>query len=95
MSLFVIHYPAIDPTALRIGPLAVKWYGLAYMAGLLLGWLYVKHLIKEVRLWPNANAPFEPAKVDDLLLMMTVGVLIGGRLGYVLFYEPALLSSST
>jgi len=88
MALLAIPYPAIDPVALRIGPLAVKWYGLAYMAGLLLGWLYIKRLLGQERLWPSQQRPFAPEKADDLLLFMTVGVLLGGRLGYVLFYEP-------
>jgi phosphatidylglycerol:prolipoprotein diacylglycerol transferase len=89
MSLLAIPFPEIDPVALRLGPIAVKWYGLAYMAGLLLGWLYVKHLLRQTRLWPNDKAPFTPDRADDLLLFMTVGVLVGGRLGNVLFYEPA------
>jgi phosphatidylglycerol:prolipoprotein diacylglycerol transferase len=89
MSLLAIPFPDIDPVALRLGPIAVKWYGLAYMAGLLLGWLYVKHLLRQSRLWPNDRAPFTPDRADDLLLFMTVGVLVGGRLGNVLFYEPA------
>jgi phosphatidylglycerol:prolipoprotein diacylglycerol transferase len=89
MSLLAIPFPEIDPVALRLGPIAVKWYGLAYMAGLLLGWLYVKHLLRQARLWPNDKAPFTPDRADDLLLFMTVGVLVGGRLGNVLFYEPA------
>jgi phosphatidylglycerol:prolipoprotein diacylglycerol transferase len=88
MALLAIPYPAIDPVALRMGPLAVKWYGLAYMAGLLLGWLYIKRLLGQERLWPSQQRPFAPEKADDLLLFMTVGVLLGGRLGYVLFYEP-------
>jgi len=88
MALFTIPYPAIDPVALRFGPLAVKWYGLAYMAGLLLGWLYIKALLRGDRLWPAGKAPFTPDRADDLLLFMTLGVLLGGRLGYVLFYEP-------
>ena len=88
MNLLAIQYPAIDPVALRLGPLAFKWYGLAYVAGLLLGWLYVKQLLKDRGLWPAGKLPFLPLKVDDLLLYMTVGVLLGGRLGYVLFYEP-------
>jgi phosphatidylglycerol:prolipoprotein diacylglycerol transferase len=88
MSLLAIPYPAIDPVALRLGPLAVKWYGLAYMAGLLLGWLYVKQLLRQDRLWPSQKHPFTPDKADDLLLFMTIGVLLGGRIGYVLFYEP-------
>jgi len=89
MGLLAIPYPAIDPVALRLGPLEVKWYGLAYMAGLLLGWFYIKYLLRQDSLWPGTKRPFEPEKADDLLLYMTVGVLVGGRLGNVLFYEPA------
>ena len=88
MGFLAIPYPAIDPVALRLGPLAVKWYGLAYVAGLLLGRFYVKALLQQDRLWPSGKRPFTPEKVDDLLLYMTVGVLLGGRLGYVLFYQP-------
>jgi len=88
MGLLAIPYPAIDPVALRLGPLAVKWYGLAYVAGLLLGRFYVKSLLQQARLWPSEKRPFTPDRVDDLLLFMTVGVLLGGRLGYVLFYQP-------
>jgi phosphatidylglycerol:prolipoprotein diacylglycerol transferase len=88
MSLLSIPFPDINPVALELGPLAIKWYGLAYMAGLLLGWLYIKYLLGQDRLWPGGKAPFAPTKADDLLLYMTVGVLLGGRLGYVLFYEP-------
>ena len=93
MSPLAIPFPAIDPVALRLGPLTVKWYGLAYMAGLLLGWLYIKHLLGNPRLWPAGKAPFAPQKADDLLLFMTLGVLLGGRLGYVLFYEPRFFLS--
>jgi phosphatidylglycerol:prolipoprotein diacylglycerol transferase len=93
MSPLAIPFPAIDPVALRLGPLTVKWYGLAYMAGLLLGWLYIKHLLGSQRLWPADKPPFAPAKADDLLLFMTLGVLLGGRLGYVLFYEPRFFLS--
>jgi phosphatidylglycerol:prolipoprotein diacylglycerol transferase len=89
MGVLAIPFPEIDPVALRLGPLSVKWYGLAYMAGLLLGWLYVKHLLRQDRLWPGGKRPFAPDKADDLLLYMTIGVLVGGRLGNVLFYEPA------
>jgi phosphatidylglycerol:prolipoprotein diacylglycerol transferase len=88
MGFLAIPYPAIDPVALRIGPLAVKWYGLAYVVGLLLGRYYVKALLQQGRLWASEKRPFTPEKVDDLLLFMTVGVLLGGRLGYVLFYQP-------
>jgi phosphatidylglycerol---prolipoprotein diacylglyceryl transferase len=88
MDLLAIAFPNIDPVAFQIGPVAVKWYGLSYMAGLLLGWMYVRHLIATPGIWAGGHAPFDQAKVDDLLLYMTVGVILGGRLGSVLFYEP-------
>ena len=89
MGVLAIPFPEIDPVALWLGPLSVKWYGLAYMAGLLLGWLYVKYLLRQTRLWPGGKRPFPPDKADDLLLYMTIGVLVGGRLGNVIFYEPS------
>jgi phosphatidylglycerol:prolipoprotein diacylglycerol transferase len=88
MNLLAIPYPMIDPVALQLGPLSVKWYGLAYIAGLILGWLYIKRLLAAPSLWTSAGTPLAAEKVDDLLIYMTLGVLVGGRLGYVLFYEP-------
>ncbi|MBL8564133.1 MAG: prolipoprotein diacylglyceryl transferase [Hyphomicrobiaceae bacterium] len=88
MEILAIPFPNIDPVAISIGPLSVKWYGLAYMAGLLLGWLYVKRLIASERLWARDRAPLSEPMIDDLLLLVTFGVVIGGRLGHVLFYEP-------
>ncbi len=88
MSLLAIPFPQFDPVALSIGPLSIKWYGLAYMAGLLLGWLYIRRLLGEHRLWVSDRPPFPMSSVDDLLLYVTLGVVIGGRLGHVLFYEP-------
>lgn len=83
-----LTYPHIDPVAFQIGPVAVKWYGLSYMAGLLLGWLYIRRLLATPHIWANGKAPFPVEMVDDLLMYMTLGVIIGGRLGSVLFYEP-------
>jgi phosphatidylglycerol:prolipoprotein diacylglycerol transferase len=87
-TLAAIPFPNIDPVALEIGPVVVKWYGLAYLAGLVLGWLYIRHLLATPRLWPDARAPFPPERVDDLLIYITLGVVVGGRLGYCFFYEP-------
>lgn len=94
MSLLAIPFPDFDPVAFSIGPLSVKWYGLAYLAGLLLGWAYIKRLLATPRLWRNNTPPFSPAKVDDLLLYITLGVVLGGRLGYVLLYEPGTYLAS-
>ena len=88
MPLLTLPFPNLDPVALAIGPIAIKWYGLAYACGLLLGWTYVKRMLAEARLWPARMAPFAVEKTDDLLLYMTLGVVLGGRLGYVLFYNP-------
>lgn len=88
MRLLAIPYPEIDPVAISIGPLSVKWYGLAYMAGLLLGWWYVRKLVSTNRLWRDGKPALSVNMMDDVLLVVTLGVVIGGRLGHVLFYEP-------
>lgn len=88
MLPLALNFPAIDPVAFEIGPVAVKWYGLAYLAGLVLGWLYIRRLLSEPRLWMDGKAPFAVERVDDLLLYMTIGVIAGGRLGSILLYEP-------
>jgi len=87
--LWALPFPNIDPVALQLGPVAIKWYGLAYLAGLLLGWLYIRRLLSEPELWAGGKPPFDVAKVDDLLLYITAGVVLGGRLGFVIFYEPS------
>ncbi|WP_045836912.1 prolipoprotein diacylglyceryl transferase [Hyphomicrobium sp. 99] len=86
--LALLTYPNIDPIAIEFGPISVKWYGLAYMSGLLLGWLYVRRLISTPKLWRGDKAPMTLERVDDLLLFMTAAVIIGGRLGQVLLYDP-------
>ncbi len=85
---FEIPFPHIDPVAFALGPVTIKWYGLAYLAGLLLGSAYIRKLLNTPSLWPKGIAPFEASKVDDLLIYMTIGVIAGGRLGSVLLYEP-------
>ena len=89
MSLLAIPFPDFDPVAIAVGPLTIKWYGLAYLAGLVIGWVYIRRLLTQPALWRGGVPPFAPEKVDDLLLYITVGVVAGGRLGYVLLYEPA------
>jgi phosphatidylglycerol---prolipoprotein diacylglyceryl transferase len=80
--LFALAYPHIDPIALQLGPFAIRWYAIAYIAGLLLGWRYVKWLVAQP---PHAMSELD---VDDFLVWATMGVVLGGRLGYVLFYKP-------
>jgi len=82
-----IAFPEIDPVAIRLGPLAIRWYALAYIAGLLGGWWYAR--------WLSRRTPYAmtPVQVDDLLMWATLGVVLGGRIGYVLFYKPAYFLS--
>jgi len=89
MIVLAIPFPDIDSVAFQFGPVAIKWYGLAYLAGLLLGWFYVRRLLSQAKLWADEQPPFVPQKVDDLLIYIVLGVLLGGRLGFVLFYEPS------
>ena len=88
MVLAALTFPNIDPVAFSFGPFSVKWYGLAYTAGLLLGWTYVRQLISTPKLWANDKPPFDFARADDLLLYITIAVILGGRLGQVLLYDP-------
>lgn len=77
-----IPYPNIDPVMVQIGPIAIRWYAAAYLTGLLGGWAYMRQLVK--------RPPFamSPQDIDDFLVWATLGVVLGGRLGYVLFYKP-------
>lgn len=86
--LAALSFPNIDAVAFEIGPFTVKWYGLAYMSGLLLGWWYVRRLIGEARLWHGGQAAITSEQSDDLLLWITLAVIVGGRLGQVLLYDP-------
>jgi phosphatidylglycerol:prolipoprotein diacylglycerol transferase len=79
----VIAQPNIDPVAFSIGPLAVRWYGLMYLAGFAAAWLLGNWRIKK------GLAPISRQQFDDLIFFAVLGVVLGGRLGYVLFYKPA------
>jgi phosphatidylglycerol:prolipoprotein diacylglycerol transferase len=85
--MFAIPFPAIDPIAVSIGPFAVRWYGLAYFAGILIGWWYARRLVTNQRLWGGKPAPITVAELDDFLLWLVIGIVGGGRLGYALFYQ--------
>ena len=80
--LYALPFPAIDPVLFEIGPFAIRWYALSYIVGLLLAWRYCRALSKRP---PNA---LDPEAFDDFLLWATLGVVLGGRLGYVIFYQP-------
>lgn len=84
-------FPDFDPVLVQIGPFAIRWYALAYVAGILLGWRYVAGLMKNQTLWGPRGAPATIPQVDDMILWITLGIILGGRLGHVLFYTPSII----
>jgi phosphatidylglycerol:prolipoprotein diacylglycerol transferase len=86
LVLPVIPFPAINPTLISIGPLAIRWYALAYIVGIIAGWLYARAIIANERLW-GGPAPLTVIDFDDFIVWVTLGVILGGRTGYVLFYN--------
>src|SRR5579885_2917894 len=86
MPLLVIPFPDIDPVLIEIGPFAIRWYALAYIGGILFGWAYARAIIRRGALW-GGQAPLTVVDFDDFLLWATFGIIVGGRLGQVLFYE--------
>ena len=88
MPYFALPFPVIDPVLISVGPLAIRWYALAYIVGILLGWLYARAIVRAERLW-GGPAPITVIDFDDFVLWITLGIILGGRLGYVLFYNPA------
>jgi phosphatidylglycerol---prolipoprotein diacylglyceryl transferase len=83
----VIPFPAINPVLISIGSFAVRWYALAYIVGIIAGWFYARAIIASEKLW-GGRAPFSVTDFDDFVLWITLGIILGGRIGYVLFYNP-------
>jgi phosphatidylglycerol---prolipoprotein diacylglyceryl transferase len=79
--MLTIPFPSIDPVLIEVGPFAIRWYALAYIAGLLIGWRYC------VMLASKEPKVLDRATLDDFLVWVTLGVVLGGRIGYVLFYN--------
>jgi phosphatidylglycerol:prolipoprotein diacylglycerol transferase len=84
--VFVIAFPNIDPVLISFGPFVIRWYALAYLAGLVIGWQLAFRIAARESLWGQRPAPSAEA-IDDLLLAVALGIVVGGRLGHVLFYE--------
>ncbi len=80
-------FPNIDPVAFAIGPFAVRGYALAYLAGVLLGAIYGAMLLNRRSLWADNSPPFKPGEIFDFAFWAVIGIILGGRLGYVLFYN--------
>jgi phosphatidylglycerol:prolipoprotein diacylglycerol transferase len=93
-------FPDFNPIIVQVGPLALRWYALAYVAGILIGWRYAVGLVRNPKLWGSHKPTATVPQIDDLVLWITLGVIVGGRLGYVLFYmlpsasERAMLAAN-
>ena len=86
MFTALIAYPRFNPVFFHIGPLPIRWYALAYVTGLVLGWLYARWLVQRGVLWGTIPRP-DVVSLDDLLVYVAFGVVLGGRIGYILFYN--------
>ena len=86
MPYLILPFPEFDPVLVHIGPFAIRWYALGYIAGILLGWIYAKAILRSPRAW-GGPAPISPDQFDDFVLWVTLGIILGGRIGYVLFYN--------
>ena len=91
-ALFTI--PGFDLMGNHLGPFPLRWYALAYIAGLVLGWRWMVWLIRRDKLWAPGKAPLTVPQADDFLFWATLGVILGGRIGYILFYKPDMIWNS-
>jgi len=82
LATSTLTFPQIDPIMLSIGPLDIRWYSMAYIAGITFAWWYIRRLAKQ------PGAAMSPTHIDDFITWALLGIIIGGRLGYVLFYRP-------
>ncbi len=90
----MIQFPNLSPEIFSISlfgtEFALRWYALAYIAGILIAWYLAARAVKRPTLWPNETAPMTPRQVEDLVTWIILGVILGGRLGHVLFYQPSV-----
>ena len=92
--LAIMPFPNIDPVAFSIGPVSVKWYGISYVVSILLGWLYARKIASTPRLWRNDTPAFTVTDLDDFVFWAAIGIVVGGRLGYILFYDFAQFAAN-
>lgn len=93
MNALVILFPDISPEIFSFPvfgmEFALRWYAMAYIVGIALGWLIARTALARPRLWKNDTAPMAQAQLEDLMTWIILGIILGGRLGFVLFYQPA------
>ena len=80
-----LSYPEISPIMLQLGPVAIRWYSMAYLVGIVLGWLLLKRVVRKYK------TGLSEAQLEDMVFYVTLGIILGGRLGYVVFYGSAMM----
>ncbi len=89
----VLNFPDLSPELFSISlfgmEFALRWYALAYIVGILIAWRLAAMALRRPALWRHETPPMKPEQLDDLLTWIIIGVILGGRLGFVLFYQPA------
>jgi phosphatidylglycerol:prolipoprotein diacylglycerol transferase len=86
-----VPFPHFNPVLLQLGPFALRWYALAYMAGILLGWRYGVALVRNAKIWRGAPPTLDERQIDDLVVYVAIGIVAGGRIGSILFYNTSVL----
>ena len=85
-------YPEINPVIFSFSiwqfEFSLRWYALSYIAGILVAWKLMQSLAKKYSLWSNESPPISPKAIDDLMTYLIIGIIVGGRVGYVCFYQP-------
>ncbi len=89
LPVAALSFPEIDPVIFAVGPIAIHWYGLGYVVGILFAWWYTKRLVSTPSLWADGKPAMTTQDLDDFLIWAAVGVVLGGRLGYIVFYDLA------
>jgi phosphatidylglycerol:prolipoprotein diacylglycerol transferase len=95
-TLAVLPFPDIDAIAFSVGPIDVRWYGISYVVSILLGWWYARRIASTPRLWANDKPALTVLDLDDFLIWAAIGIVVGGRVGFILFYDlPVYLANPT
>jgi phosphatidylglycerol:prolipoprotein diacylglycerol transferase len=88
-ALAIMPFPNIGAEAFHIGPVSVKWYGISYVVSILIGWFYARRIVSSPRLWRNDKPAMTLTDIDDFVFWAAIGIVLGGRIGYILFYDFA------